>query len=227
MDPVLHFIKYLRKTIPGIKLVEKKNSRLMKFLGFVCFFNKNFMTTTTTFFGNTIYLPTHIPHDLGLMQIIAHEYVHICDMKRMGKVKFLFLYLFPQSLILIPLLILLAWRPSDLFSCASLIIVAAATLIPGHAHWRIEYEQKAYAMTLLFDLWVRSYVSTAVVEKIVDIIHGPSYYWSGGNKKHSMFYFEIVLEDARRGILPVGDEFQNVWKYLNEEKYAMTANLQT
>lgn len=215
MDPISHFVEYLCQLTPGIKLVEKERSLLMKILGKLLFFNKRFMTHTTTVLGKTIYTPSQIPHDLALMGIVAHEYVHIRDAQRLGFVKFALGYTFPQNLTLLALLSLLAfWEPAFV---GFLIFIEA--IFPWPAFYRIGIEKKAYAMSLLFKLWAQGKVHQSTVDSIVDILHGSTYYWPGGNKKLSQFYFGIVLEDAQHGILPVGDEFQDVWRYLEKERY--------
>jgi len=215
MDPISHFVEYLCQFIPGIKLVEKKQSLLMKLLGKLLFFNKRFMTHTTTVLGKTIYLPSQVSRDLSLMSIIAHEYVHIQDAKRMGFIKFALQYTFPQNLTLLALFTLLTpWEPSFI---GFLIFIEA--LFPWPSFYRIEIEMRAYSMSLLFELWTKGHTRLKAIDETVDILHGPTYYWPGGNKKLSQFYFKIILEDAQHGILPTGNAFREVWRYLEKEKY--------
>lgn len=215
MDPVFHFVDYLKERLPGIKLVEKKKSWFMKILGWLCFFNRNFMTTTTTTIGKTIYLPTQVPHDLELIGIIAHEYIHLWDVQREGKVRFYLRYAFPQVMGLFGFV--------SCFAAYNISLVMFALFFvcfwPSEAPFRREYEQRAYAMSVVFEQWTRPSLNPKMIDNIVDILHGPSYYWLGGRKEFSKFYFEAVLEDCRRGIYPPGKEYLDVYSYLQQEKY--------
>lgn len=215
MDPVFHFVDYLRQQIPGIKLVEKKNSRLMKFLGFFAFFNPRFMTTTTTVVGKTIYLPSQVPHDLSLIRIIAHEYVHLKDYQRWGWAVFLIKYSLPQCLALFSVFAFLAffwWQ--WIFA-----LLWVFFLFPWDASQRLDIEKRAYTMSLLFTLWTRGSVTPTTIQSAVDTMHGPAYYWPGGSPVMSRAYFETTIESAKHGVLPPEPAYADVWRYLSQEKY--------
>lgn len=215
MDPAYHFVEYLKQYVVGIKLVNKRDSLLMRVLGFFCFFNKRFMTHTTTALGKTIYIPSETPHDLALMRIIAHEYVHLRDFQRQGTICVLIQYCRPQLGALFSLLSLGAfWSPLWLISLASLLF-----LLPGNAPHRIDIERRAYGMTLLFNLWISGSVSPTQIQSTVDTLHGPIYYWPGGTPILNRTYFECIIESAKHGVLPPDPEYADVWRYLNQENY--------
>lgn len=215
MDPVFHFVEYLNTLIPGIKLVEKKKSRFMRFLNFFCFFNRRFMTRTTTVFGKTIYLPSEIPHDLGMIKIIAHEYTHIRDYQRLGRIRFLLKYTFPQWMALFSLLTFFALVNWGWWIALGFLFF----LLPLEASGRVELEKRAYGMTLLFHLWTCGVVSQSLIQSTVDVLHSSTYYWPGGLPSMSRSYFECLIESAKRGVLPPEPEYADIWRYLNQENY--------
>ena len=43
---------------PDFKIVSKQDSKLMRILGKILFFNKDFMTRYITVIGNTVYVPS-------------------------------------------------------------------------------------------------------------------------------------------------------------------------
>lgn len=105
------------KDIPGFKVVFKDRSKFMKFLGFLMYpFNDGFMTKFTTTIGDTVYFPSvsHYVNNPGpRLQTLAHEYVHLRD-ARDHPWTFKLSYLFPQILVVIPLIVfaVLAWPHS-------------------------------------------------------------------------------------------------------------------
>lgn len=215
MDPVFHFVEYLSQQVPGIKLVKKSKSRMMRILNFFCFFNENFMTSTITVIGKTIYIPDRIPHDLKLISIVAHEYVHIKDFKRYGILGFFLRYSFPQIFALFSIFALGAlWSIACLIALFSLIF-----LIPQDAPWRVTLEKRAYGMSLLFNLWTQGTVTPTQIQSTIDVLHGSTYYWPGGSPALSRMYFDILIESAKHGVLPPEPEYADVWRYLNQEKY--------
>lgn len=131
----------------NVKIEYKTESKLMKFLGFLLFFNKKFMTNFVTTIGNTIYFPDRGESSRIMNIIIAHELMHIMDRAEANK-KFPFLfelkYLFPQVLGL-------GMAPALLFPLSpwfALFLVFGIFLMPWNAKWRTLYEARGYATTL-------------------------------------------------------------------------------
>jgi len=95
-----------------INIVHKDRSRLMRVISKLPFIPKNFMTTTWTTIGNTIYAPTYVNKDLRDCAVhfeatLRHEKVHVRQYSRYTIPGFLFIYL------LLPVPIFLAygrWR---------------------------------------------------------------------------------------------------------------------
>ena len=136
-------VKRAQIYFPNLKIKYKDESWFMKLLGYILFFNKNFMTEYTTTIGSTIYFPSRAKVEskqLSSIVILLHELVHIYDSQKLTRLLFSFLYLTPQ--ILAPLSILL-W----LFSW-KLAIISIILLLPIPAYFRMYFERRAYAVSL-------------------------------------------------------------------------------
>ena len=175
-----NFTKELQKSTPQLQIKFKNESFLMKLLGWVLYLiNPKFSTTYTTTIGSTIYFPNRefidkFPHQS--LTILAHEYLHIQDTKRLGKFVFSCLYLFP--LILLPL-IPLVWLFFNWLYATIFLVVCS---LPWPAWGRKYLELRAYQMSL-FMLYVLGMENGMVleVEKTIDRINTnfttSMYYW--------------------------------------------------
>lgn len=108
------------------------------------FFNKSFATSYVTTINSTIYYPSEnqikiTPISSGI--ILLHEIVHINDSKKITKPLFIFLYLFPQ--ILAPLFLLLL-----LISCKIFLFLFLLFILPIPAYFRMQFEKRAYLSSL-------------------------------------------------------------------------------
>ena len=134
-------LAHIYKNISGFEIVEKENSRLMRLLSFLLFFNKKFMTDFTTTIYPKVYFPKSILSSgdpIRRIIILAHEYVHLNDRKRLG-ILFNILYLAPQ--IFAPLALLAIW-----FS--NLWLLFLLCLLPIPSIGRAYFEYKAYKMSI-------------------------------------------------------------------------------
>ncbi len=91
-------VKFIKSEIPSFEIKSKKESRLMRLLSVVLFFNKSFLEKYVTTIYPRVYVPTepwnqHKP--VSRIATLAHEYVHLYDRKRLGWL-FNVLYLSPQ-----------------------------------------------------------------------------------------------------------------------------------
>lgn len=137
-----NIILQINKEFPSLKIKFKDQSLFMKFLGFLLFFNKDFMTSFTTTVGSTIYYPSEDymkNKPITSFVILLHELIHVIDFNK-NKLLFIFLYLFPQILALLAL-------PALLFSW-KLAILFLLFLLPLPSYFRMKYERKAYAVSL-------------------------------------------------------------------------------
>ena len=136
----------IKKEFPDFEVIDKRNSLLMKMLSKVLFFNPNFMTRYITVIGNKVYVPKlpwllHNPY--LACEILAHEWVHMKDNKRLG-IWFKLLYLFPQILALLCLLGF--WNPWFFF-CLFFIL-------PWPALWRAKFELRGYTISMAVRWWL-------------------------------------------------------------------------
>jgi len=134
-----------QKHFPDLKIKYKDQSKFMKFLGFLLFFNKRFMNGYTTTVGSTIYFPsesavTNRPVSASIT--LLHELVHVYDAKKISKPLFGFLYLTPQilALLLIPLFFILPWWVA--------LLIMAVVIAPIPSFFRMYYEKRAYLSSL-------------------------------------------------------------------------------
>lgn len=125
------------------EIAYKEDSRFMKFLGSIMFFNKDFHRYITTI-NNTIYFPSKTyfaDKPVSSIATLLHELVHVSDKNRLTFVLFSLIYLSPQILFLlcIPLFFLIPIK----FALISLLLLA-----PLPALGRAWLEYRAYCMSL-------------------------------------------------------------------------------
>ena len=138
--PFQELLTSAQKYFPSLQVKYKDQSAFMKFLGFLLFFNKSFMTDYTTTIGNTIYFPNANfikIHPVSSSVVFLHELVHLHDHKRIGSLWFQFSYLIPQIFALPALLLfLLSWKIA--------LPVLIFFLLPLPSYFRMIYERRAY-----------------------------------------------------------------------------------
>lgn len=125
------------------EIAYKEDSKFMKFLGAVLFFNKDFHKYITTI-NNTIYFPNKnyfIEKPVSSISTLLHELVHVSDKNRLTFPLFALLYLSPQILFLfcIPLFFVLPIK---------FALIALLFLAPLPAIGRAWLEFRAYCMSL-------------------------------------------------------------------------------
>jgi len=159
--------RHIAKNIPGFEIKAKNKSKFIKFLSFLLFFNKGFMTNYIT----TLYPRIFVPDDtwekrnpLSAVMVYAHEYVHLKDRHLMGW-GFNYLYLTPQLYSLFALLAIFAsnwWLLSLLF------------LLPIPSPGRMWLELRGYTMTMAVAHW---YGYTVVPNHYIKYFTKSGYYW--------------------------------------------------
>lgn len=138
------FKNALSKNVPDLQVKYKNESFLMKLLGMIMFFNPSFMTNFITTIGNTVYFPTKemVEEDnSSAIRVLAHEYVHMRDSQRYSNFIFVIMYLFPQILAPLALLLLLVWWP---LAIVGFLLLLAPLPAPG----RKLLELNGYRMSL-------------------------------------------------------------------------------
>lgn len=162
----------VRRNVPGLRIVEKVDSPLMKGLGRVLRpINPDFMDRYTTVLGSTIYLPcpkSTIPPD-ELAKTLAHEMVHQLDMQDFGA-------LFYLSYVATPLPL-------------------------GRTH-RAFWERRGYAVDLMIAHHTGGDVRLAAVESWVrGVFAGPAYGWMWSGRPAAAAFLKPVSDAIRAGEL--------------------------
>lgn len=145
-DRLKSFEKILATKIPEFNIKFKNESLLMKIIGTIFFlFNSRFMTGFTTTLGYTIYFPSseqlETANGNNALVTMAHEFRHMIDTQRKGRLLFSLSYLFPQ--VLAPLMLLFAF-----ISLPLAIGLFVLFLLPLPAYWRMKTELNGYIMSL-------------------------------------------------------------------------------
>ena len=168
---------HIRKEFPDFELIDKRDSLLMKVLSKVLFFNKTFMTSYITVIGNKVYVP-RLPwkrtNPYGATVVLAHEWVHMKDNKRLG-FWFKFLYLSPQIFSILALLGF--WKP--------IFFAALVFLLPYPALWRAKFELRGYTISMAVRWWLLQ--KEPDYDFFAKQFTGPSYYF--------MYPFESYVKE--------------------------------
>lgn len=135
-------VQAAQQYFPKLSIKYKDTSLLMKIIGKLLFFNKDFGTSYTTTFGSTMYYPSEFfvrVRPMSSIVILLHELFHVYDSKKIG-ILFPLLYGFPQILALLffPML-LVSWKIALLF-----LLFA----FPFPAYFRMKYEKRAYIASM-------------------------------------------------------------------------------
>tara|TARA_Y100000296_G_C5137776_1_gene239193 strand:- start:438 stop:1103 length:666 start_codon:yes stop_codon:yes gene_type:complete len=183
----------IEEKIPGFEIKSKDESNLMKLLSFLLFFNKSFMKDYVTTFYPKVYVPgAWKKQKFGKdrldvkMTVLAHEYVHLSDRKKMGWL-FNILYLSPQIFAL--LAVGAFW---DLRFLTALLF-----LLPLPSPGRAWLEYRGYCMSIAAHYWLTG--SKYNIDYVVKQFTTGAYYWmfpfkSFLKKKFSVRFGEIVNE---------------------------------
>ena len=191
---------------PKLKIKYKDESWLMKLIGKLVFFSPGFMTEYTTTIGETVYYPSEKfvkLHPVSSSVVLLHELVHLHDQKKIGKIPFIFSYLFPQILVPVCILLLL------LVSWKIMLPLAILLSFPIPALFRTHWEKRAYLSSFyvlqLLGNKLKFNPHLESQEKLfLDYFHGSSYYYmwpfNDINKQ-----FDGALELAKEGKRPFED----------------------
>ncbi len=192
-----------QEKFPSLTIKYKDESLFMKILSKLAFFNKDFMTYTTTV-GSTVYFSSATRVKLtpvGSTITLMHELSHIYNMLKTKKLN-LVLYTLPQTLALlaIPMFFLFGLIPA---------LLCLLFLLPIPSYSRMQEEKQAYIMSLyvMNKLNVRNgYNINLYTQKtsFVKEFTGSSYYfmWPFPGIQTS---FDDALTEIRLGRKPIYD----------------------
>lgn len=134
-----------QKYFPSLQIKYKNTSLLMRILGTIFFFNKDFINNYTTTLGSTVYFANESYtrlRPISAAVVLLHELVHIEDAKKITPFFFITLYLMPQLLAVfcLPLFFILSWK-----LILPIFLLLAA---PLPAYFRMVFEKRAYLSSL-------------------------------------------------------------------------------
>jgi len=198
-------IEIIKKDFPDFEVIDKKQSTLMSVLSKVLFFNKKFMTHYTTTVGNKIYVPdlSFLDDEDNAFIVLAHEYVHMCDNKRLGPL-FKLLYLSPQ--IFAPLSLFAFWNITWLWCLLFLLPLPS----PG----RTWFEYRGYSMSMACYYFL--YGVKPEVKWYLDYFSTSLYYWMCPFRDYLAGELDKSLDDIVNNRLTV--EQAKVKELLDERK---------
>lgn len=167
--------KKIKERVPDFEIKFKDESKFMKFLGKIMFFNKSFMTNYVTTIGTKVYFPSRAQFEINpdrYFVVLAHEYVHVLDYVR-SPVKFVIGFLFPQILSLLAIFSLLAViNPYFLLFLLFLLLAA-----PLPSPTRTSLEMRGYQMSLKTENWLTGTISDSSFVWVAKQFTGPGYYF--------------------------------------------------
>jgi hypothetical protein len=205
VSKVKALIALIKKDFPDFEVIDKKQSTLMLMLSKVLFFNKKFMTHYTTTVGNKIYVPdlSFLDDDDNAFTVLAHEYVHMCDNKRLGPL-FKLLYLSPQIFALLSVFAFwnIAWLWCLLF------------LLPLPSPGRTWFEYRGYSMSMACYYFM--YGVKPEVKWYLDYFSTSLYYWMCPFREYLAGKLDKSLDDIVNNRLTV--EQTKVKELLDERK---------
>jgi hypothetical protein len=201
-------ITYGEQKFPGFEIRFKDESRLMKVLSFLSFFNPDFKHFSVAV-GHKVYFPsrawTYDPKYVRPWKVLSHEIVHMTDDERLAcdgfPGLFRIIYYFPQLLALLSLLSIGAfWDLNWLWWLCALVFLAPLPS-PGRK-WA---EMRGYQMSLAANIWRGYEVKPETLDWIIGCFTGPGYYymWPFKNKVEQQLQdcirdinSEVVLNDS-------------------------------
>lgn len=161
----------------GVRIRFKDKSWTMRLLGRLTPWDSGFMQRPTTV-GTTVYFPSQKWVDQNAQTAwmqLAHELVHVGDYRRLGW-RFHAAYAMPQLLAVFSLMtfVFYSWWPA----------LFLLFLLPIPAPWRMQFEMRAFAMTLATHFWLNGGgIPQEMKAKIARNFTGPRYYWAWPFKK--------------------------------------------
>lgn len=184
----INLISHISSQIPKFEIIQKSKSLFMKFLNiFLGLFNKTFMTDFTTTIYPKIYIPIGFEQWTSKTEILAHEYIHLSDRKKLG-ILFNLIYLSPQIFSLLALL--------SFWNLWFLLFLLFLLPIPSIGRTILEYRGYVCSIAVYYWLFGKKYD----IDFIVDQFTSSNYYFmfpfkSYLTKKFEQEYKKIIQNE--------------------------------
>lgn len=214
------FVNELHKFNPKFNHKFKNESLLMKLIGFILFFNKNFMRSYTTTIGNTVYFPSSqfIENNPERALIVAaHEYRHAYDANKISNILFSIIYLMPQ------LLFLLIIPALFVFGYWGLLFLIFLFPLPAYGRMRLELNGYITSLFILDKILLEMKASDeyralklqqSLIEKNKQFT-GAAYYfmWPFGVKTQLFKALDKILDETiskeQKALNQISEAFKN------------------
>jgi hypothetical protein len=217
-----NLLESIQKRDPEFSVKFKDQSKFMKFLGVIMFFNSSFMTSYVTTIGKTVYFPNEeslkSADNYGCILTLAHEYRHAKDYDN-NKVLFILSYLFPQILAPLMLIMMIASIWISWIAFFVLLALFLITLSPIPARGRKYWEMRGSVVSLFVrneihkrihgdkNMGIRQEIMNNVISRYNKKFTGPDYYfmWPFGVEDELQTYLSKIYS----GDLVKQDPFLN------------------
>ena len=213
--------KYISSQIPdfSVRFKDKDVPWYLKFGWDVSkTFNKRIWTHVTTTVYPNVWFPNVESYEADHIQrfsTLAHEYIHLEDMKDRGVGLFTFLYGFPQILALGALLAPLGFFGflyAPLFSFFSTLLLLIA-VIPFGAPWRSHYEERGYIMSMCCKHWAGRPLD-GYPEWLAKTFTNSSYWWMRIDENEALIRFNHLRSEVEKGAFddePIYKDVRDIW----------------
>jgi len=193
--------RHISEKIPAFEIVSKQESFFMKVLSKILFFNKAFMSRYITTIYPKMYVPS-LPwkedNPISAIIVMAHEYVHMADRKRMGPL-FNLLYLAPQVFALGAVGVFWSWW----------WLLCLLFLLPIPSVGRTWLEFRAYMVSLAAYYWITD--QKPAFDFYIKQFTTSSYYWMLPSQKYLEKQFQKHFEKTINGELaPIQKEIKEI-----------------
>jgi hypothetical protein len=165
-------------------------------------------------FWNTIWMPKRSYN----FTMLAHEYAHLHRMKKMGFLKFLFLYLFPQIIALPFAIITIIFLLLSLGNYAFIPAIGLLALLPWPSKHRLKLEAEGYIVNLAVGKWIKNENIERLQKFIVDSLVGWLYYKMTWERKEATKLVEEMTQqiNERPWELMANEVYKDIYRTLND-----------
>lgn len=205
--------------VPGFGLAWKDESFFHRVLGWLMWpFNPKYMTSYTTTMYPRVWFVSKAEYEkspLASFMILAHERVHLLDTQA-SPFWFRVSYLMPQVLaaplllVGVVLAITLGWWSTIAF------ILAVVALVPWPSRWRVEWEQRGYAMSMAVRFWLTGDLPVTTRDAIRKQFLGSAYFWMARDPVAIDKWLMLTANAIRTGTIQQDPVYGAVYRFLRE-----------
>jgi len=210
----------IQRRVPTFRHIWKPRSFVHILLALLAFaFNPTYLTGYITTLRRTVAWTRPDPENSPTSWwTLAHEYVHLSDSLRLTYPLYVFLYFFPNSvLVLAPLALLAIWFTKWWLLCLLFLGLAA---VPWPRTGRgMYFELRGYTMTLAVQYWTTGTFGDTL-DGVVRQFTGSDYYWMWRDEKTVRAAFAQQMAKLRDKTIfdgTAGAPFRDVYDELKRQ----------